>query len=228
MKKLYLKHLDVNIESGELISIIGPNGCGKTILLKMLCGKIKNDNIYIDGKNINLYNIEYKRNNIVCIFDDNVYNTKKAKDELMYYLKFLNISDEEIKSRLDNFNNYFNLVEFIDDSFINLSVEKRIYIKILSLLIIIPNVVCIDDLFTYLNKDMKIKIFNYIKDKNITLISVTSNMEELLLFDKILVMNKGNKVMFDDVGSILKKESLFNELGLNLPFIYYVNSMLIS
>ena len=92
MKKLYLKHLDVNIESGELISIIGPNGCGKTILLKMLCGKIKNDNIYIDGKNINLYNIEYKRNNIVCIFDDNVYNTKKAKDELMYYLKFLNMN----------------------------------------------------------------------------------------------------------------------------------------
>jgi len=41
-------------------------------------------------------------------------------------------------------------------------------------------------------------------------------------------MNKGNKVMFDDVGSILKKESLFNELGLNLPFIYDINSMLKS
>ena len=47
MRNITLKHLDVTIENGELVGIIGPNGSGKSILLKMLCGRFKNDNIFI-------------------------------------------------------------------------------------------------------------------------------------------------------------------------------------
>ena len=228
MKNILLKHLDVGIDIGELIGIIGPNGCGKTILLKMLCGKFKNGNVFIDGKSIDSYDIEYKRNNIVCVFDDNIYMTNKPIEELKFYLKLLGISGKEIDSRLDNFINYFKLDNIVNKHFIELDIEKRIYIKILSLLIISPSIICIDDLFTYLSKDMKMKIFNYIKENNTTLISVTSDMEELLLYDKILIMNKGKKVEFDLTTSILKYENIFNELGLNLPFIYDINNMLKS
>lgn len=228
MKKLYLKNLDITVDSGELISIIGPNGCGKTTLLKMLCGRLKNDNIFIDGKNINQYDLEYKRKNIVCIFDDNIYRTDKPINELKYYLKILNLSNDEIESRIKNFNDYFKLDYVLNENFINLNIEKRIFIKILSLLIIMPNIFCVDDLFTYLNKDMKMKVFNYIKENNITLISITSNMEELCLFDKTLVINKGKKIIFDITKNILKREDIFKELGLSLPFIYDINNMLKS
>ena len=40
-----IKHLDITIKSGELIGIVCTNGCGKTILLKMICGKFKNNSI---------------------------------------------------------------------------------------------------------------------------------------------------------------------------------------
>ena len=76
MRNITLKHLDVTIETGELVGIIGPNGSGKTILLKMLCGRFRNDNVFIDEKNINSYDIDYKRNNIVCVFDDNIYKNR--------------------------------------------------------------------------------------------------------------------------------------------------------
>lgn len=223
-----IKHLNINIKSGELVGVIGTNGCGKTILLKMICGKFRNDNIYINDKNINQYSLEYKKNNIVCVFDDNIYNTNNVFDELKYYLNKININELDIENRINDFIEYFKLNDIIEKEFIDLNIEERIYIKLLSLLIILPSLFCIDDLLTYLDLDKKIKILNYIKDKNITLINVTSNMEELLYMDNILIMNKGKKEIYDKTNIVLNKEDIFKELGLSLPFIYDINNLLKS
>lgn len=228
MKKLSIKHLAIDINKGELISVIGTNGSGKTVLLKMICGKFKNNNIYIDNVDINQYSLDYKRNNIVCVFDDNIYNSNKPILELQYYLSQINVDKEDIKYRINNFVDYFELENIIKKDFIDLNSEERIYIKILSLLIIIPSIICIDDLLTYLNKDKKIKILNYIKEKSISLINVTSDMEELLLADKILIMNKGKKEIYDKTEVVLSKEEIFKDLGLSLPFIYDINNLLKS
>lgn len=226
MKSITFKNLDITINSGELVGIIGPNASGKTNFLKMICGRIKNEDINIDEHNINNYSLEYKRNNIVCVFDDNIYNTDNVKDELKYYLEKLFLNKDEIDNRINDFIEYFNLKDLIDKKFINLSTEDRIYIKILSLLAIVPSLFCIDDLLTYLNRDKKIKILNYIKDKNITLLSVSSNIEEVLLFDKVLILSKGKKVVYDKTISVLENEKVFKELGISLPFIYDINNML--
>ena len=55
MKSITFKNLGVTINSGELVGIIGPNASGKTCFLKMICGKIKNNDINIDEHNINNY-----------------------------------------------------------------------------------------------------------------------------------------------------------------------------
>lgn len=226
MKSITFKNLDIVVNSGELVGIIGPNGSGKTNFLKMICGRIRNDYISIDDQNINNYSLEYKKNNIVCVFDDNIYNTDNVKDELKYYLSKLMLNSVEIDNRVNDFVEFFSLDNLMGKSFINLSIEDRIYIKILSLLIIVPSLFCIDDLLTYLNKDKIIKILNYISGKNITLLCVTSNMEELLLFDKVLVLNKGKKEIYDSNIKVLENESLFKDLGMALPFIYDINSLL--
>jgi len=226
MDSIYLKNIDIKINVGELIGVIGTNGSGKTILLKMICGKFKNDNILINNKDVREYSLEYKRNNIVCVFNDNIYNCNNCINELKYYLNILKFDESEINERINNFSDYFKLDKIIKKDFIELDIKSRTYIKILSLLIIMPKLFCVDDLFTYLDNDMKVRICNYIRENDITLISITSNMEELNLFDKILIMNKGKKELFDVTSNVLKREDIFNELGLNLPFIYDINSML--
>ena len=226
MKNITFKNLDITINSGELIGIIGPNASGKTNFLKMICGRIKNEDINIDEHNINNYSLEYKRNNIVCVFDDKIYNTHCVRSELRYYLEKLFLGEEKITAKLDYFIQYFNLENLTNLDFINMSTENRIFIKILSLLIIEPALFCVDDLLTYLSKDKKIKILNYIKDKNITFLNVTNDMEELLLLDKVLILSKGKKVIYDKTINILENENLFKELGISLPFIYDINNML--
>ena len=226
MMELHFKNLDIKVNSGELIGVVGPNGAGKTYLLKMLSGRVKNSFIYIDNRLVDEYSFEYKRNNIVCVFNDNIYNTNVVSSELRYYIEKLNISD--ISNRVNYFKEYFGLENTFDEEISGLSNEDRVYIKILSLLIINPSIFSIDDLLTYLSNDKKTKVLNYIKENNITLINITSNMEELLFVDKILVMNKGKKELFDNTENVLKNEDVFKRLGLSLPFIYDINSMLKS
>jgi len=225
VKNLYLKNLDVKINLGDLIGIVGSNASGKTVLLKKIMGRIKNTDIYLDDKNINEYDIDFKKNNIVCVFDDNLYNCSNVYDELKYYLEKLNIFYEE---RINDFISYFMLNDIIDKDFIDLDTESRVYIKILSLLIINPLIICIDDLLTYLSLENKTKVLNYIKENNITLLNVTSNMEELLMVDKMLVLSKGEKVIFDKIENVLKDEDVFKENGFELPYIYELNSLLKS
>ena len=227
MTNIEIRDLDISINKGELIGIIGQNGCGKTNLLKKMIGRENNTDIYIDNKCISEYDIIYKRNNIVCVFNDNIFQTNKPKFELQYYISLLK-DREDYDRAIKDFIQYFNLDSILDIEFDELSIENRVYVKILSLLIINPTIICIDDLLSYLKIEKKSKIINYIKEKDIILFNVTSDMEELMLFDKILILNKGKKELFDDTMKVLEQEKIFNELGLKLPFIFDINNMLES
>lgn len=227
MRDIQIKSLDININNGELIGIIGSNGCGKTTLLKKIMGREDNKDIYIDDKSINEYEIEYKRNNIVCVFNDNIFQTNKPRLELKYYINLIKYKEDNEKI-IDEFIEYFKIEEILDKDFEDLSIEDRMYVKILSLLIINPSIFCLDDVLTYLKTEKKLKIINYIKEKDITLFCVTNDMEDLMFFDKLLVLSKGNKVMFDYTLKVLENDKLFKEVGLKLPFIYDINNLLES
>lgn len=225
MKSFSVKNYNFSLNKGDIIAIVGNNNSGKTFFLENIIGKIKNNNIFIDDININKYSISYKKKNIVCIFNNNLFNTTNSKDELEYYLKYLNIYDIDI---INDFIIYFKLSNIINKSFKLLTTSERIYIKILSFLIINPSIICIDDLLTYLDNEMKLKIINYIKNKNISLIYVTTNKEELLFSDKIMILNNNKNIMFDYSNIVLKNNNILEENGVSVPFIYNINNLLLN
>ena len=227
MVNVSFKRYEVNVSSGELVSIIGANGSGKTTFIKRICGKLNNQDLFINNKSISEYSLDYKKHNIACVFSDNRYNTESFSLELEYYLVKL-FDKDECRDRINYFIEYFNLDGIYNKKIIDLTNEDRVYLKILSLLIIKPIIFCIDDMLVYLSNEKKERILNYIKENDIILFSVISNMEEILKYDKVLVINKGEKELFDDVKNVLKDENLFKELGLSLPFIYDINNLLKS
>lgn len=227
MVNVSFKRYEVNVSSGELVSIIGANGSGKTTFIKRICGKLNNQDLFINNKSISEYSLDYKKHNIACVFSDNRYNTESFSLELEYYLVKL-FDKDECRDRINYFREYFNLDNIYNKKIIDLPNEDRVYLKILSLLIIKPIIFCIDDMLVYLSNEKKERILNYIKENDIILFSVISNMEEILKYDKVLVINKGEKELFDDVKNVLKDENLFKELGLSLPFIYDISNLLKS
>ena len=227
MVNVSFKRCEVNVSSGELVSIIGANGSGKTTFIKRICGKLNNQDLFINNKSISEYSLDYKKHNIACVFSDNRYNTESFSLDLEYYLVKL-FDKDECRDRINYFIEYFNLDNIYNKKIIDLTNEDRVYLKILSLLIIKPIIFCIDDMLVYLSNEKKERILNYIKENDIILFSVISNMEEILKYDKVLVINKGEKELFDDVKNVLKDENLFKELGLSLPFIYDISNLLKS
>lgn len=227
MVNVSFKRYEVNVSSGELVSIIGANGSGKTTFIKRICGKLNNQDLFINNKSISEYSLDYKKHNIACVFSDNRYNTESFSLELEYYLVKL-FDKDECRDRINYFREHFNLDNIYNKKIIDLTNEDRVYLKILSLLIIKPIIFCIDDMLVYLSNEKKERILNYIKENDIILFSVISNMEEILKYDKVLVINKGEKELFDDVKNVLKDENLFKELGLSLPFIYDISNLLKS
>lgn len=227
MVNVSFKRYEVNVSSGELVSIIGANGSGKTTFIKRICGKLNNQDLFINNKSISEYSLDYKKHNIACVFSDNRYNTESFSLELEYYLVKL-FDKDECRDRINYFIEYFNLDNIYNKKIIDLTNEDRVYLKILSLLIIKPIIFCIDDMLVYLSNEKKERILNYIKENDIILFSVISNMEEILKYDKVLVINKGERKLFDDVKNVLKDENLFKELGLSLPFIYDISNLLKS
>jgi len=228
MDKLVVKKMDVNIElNGLITAVIGPTNSGKTTLLKKLCNKIDNSDIFIDDINIKEYDITFLRNNLVVVLDDDIHYTDTVTDELFFHLNELGYSPSEITSKVENILKYFKMEKLAHEYLDSLYMEDRMMVKILSYLIINPKVFAIDDLMSYLDDKRIDKILDYIKENNITLIYVTTNTEFLLKADNVVVMNNFKSIMNSNVQSVLNGNSILPYIGLKLPFIVDLSQNLI-
>ena len=228
MDKLVVKKMDVDIElNGLITAVIGPTNSGKTTLLKKLCNKIDNSDLYIDDINIKEYDITFLRNNLVTVLDDDIHYTDTVTDELFYHLNELGLNPSEITSRIKAILKYFKMDKLEHEYLDSLYMEDRMMVKILSYLIINPKVIAIDDLMSYLDDKRIDKILDYIKDKGITLIYVTTNTEFLLKADNVVVMNNFKSIMNSNVQSVLNGNSILPYIGLKLPFIVDLSQNLI-
>ena len=156
MKTLEFKNYDLKITLTPFINIVGTIGSGKTKLLKTLINKLNSNAIYLDEKPIATYDIDFLRKNIAAVLQTHEFKTNYVKEELLYYQKIINISDEAAYKNIENFVKFFNLENIIESKIDYLTIYEKAYIKILSLLIIRPSIFGIDDMLTYLNLDQKI------------------------------------------------------------------------
>ena len=163
MNTLQVKNMDINVDLNNVVAIIGPANSGKTYLLKKLCNIISNEDIYLDDICIHDYDVSFLKNNVCVVLDDNIYNTHYVYQELEYYLKQLNYTNSEIKERVNEIASYFKINEYLDYRIEELTVEYKMLVKILSLLIIKPQLIAIDNIICYLSDALTKALFKYIK-----------------------------------------------------------------
>jgi ABC-type cobalamin/Fe3+-siderophores transport system ATPase subunit len=147
---------------------------------------------------------KYHLNIISNIFKENeklvkmiISNSKRS----MEIIKLLNIS---------------HLLEF---KYKDLGVEDKVKVMIATHLNSLNEVVVFDDILSYLNNDLKIKIVKYLKKNKVTLISFTSEIEEVLLGENLIVLEDSQIILSGKVEEILNNEKKLKDLGIYLPFI---------
>lgn len=218
MNTIVVKDMDVSIQLGVITNVIGPSNSGKTTLLKKLCNKVDNSDVFIDEDNINDYDVTFLKNNLAIVFDDNSFNSEYVAEELFYYLDKLGYRIDEITKKIDVISKYFKVNDILDQRIDFLPIKYRMLVKILSLLIIDPKIIGIDNLLLYLDKQQVSLLVKYIKEKNMTLINVTSDSELLSIGEDVVVMNNYKAIICGSVKSVIDGNSILPYIGIKLPF----------
>lgn len=207
---------NMEISSGDIVTLIGTSGSGKTTLLKMLCNKLPNGSVYYNGRNIKTYDAKDLQRQIVVIFDAPIM-CASMEDEIKRYVRRLHLENEEIEERMEELEKYFDLQTLKDVDTARMSKEDQTLIKILRFLIIKPKFLAIDSILSMISAKNKKKFFDYIKNNKITLLNVTANLDEALYGNKLYVLENFVLILEGSTLSVLKTDTLLKRLGFKLP-----------
>lgn len=219
MEKLSIKSMSIDIDlTLPVTCVLGPTNSGKTFFLKKLINVIPNHDVYLDDILISEYDITYLKNNIVVVLDDDTFKCEYVAEELHYYLSKLGYRIDEITNKINELAKFFKISSLLSERIDLLTIEKRILIKILALLIIKPQIFGIDNLLGYLNETDKKNLLTFCVSNKITLINCTNNGEDLLISDKVLLLNDMKTIFYGDKKELLNGNTILPYIGINLPF----------
>lgn len=224
--KQVFNNLTLNIEKGSFVSIIGPNGSGKSTLIKILTGLLKYDGyINVDGYNLNEFYLKEIRRKIGVVFDnpDNHFVSETVIDDLAFSLENLQYDKEDISTSIKQISKIFNIGNILDNEPRNLTNSQKQKVAIASSLIFNPKILILDEALHQLTpKDKKevLRILKkYQKERNLTIIMITHNLENTLFSDRIITLVNGNIYLDGTVKEVYSNREKLSKLQLNLPFI---------
>ena len=228
MERLSINSMNIDIElNGKITNVIGPSNAGKTYLLKKLINIIPNKDVLLDDKSIRSYDIDYLRSNVVVCLNDETFYTPFVYDELTYHLISLDLPSKDIVTKVKRLLDYFSLEDYANERIDNLPLNIRMLVKVLSYLIIEPELLGIDDILIYLDDVDKELVYKYIKKKKISLINVISDLDDIVYGDKVLIMNHLKGILYGDNKVIMEDNSILPYMGIRLPFVVDLSQNLI-
>lgn len=222
--KMIFDNLNLNIEEGKWITLIGNNGSGKSTLVKLILGLYKFDGkILVDNIDIT-ENIKEIRKKIGIVFSDPNYNfvLDSVEDELEFSLRNLNLNETTIKKRKTKIIGELGLKNLLNSNPKDLSGGEKQLVAIATALIINPKILVLDEALEMLDSRQKETVIEVIKknyDDGMAVINITQNIDDTLFSDGIIVMDDGKIILNNSKEEVLSNERIFKELGLELPFI---------
>ena len=184
--KILFNELNINLEKGEILAIIGPSGCGNTTLLRCICGleDLDSGKILLNGDDIT--KIPAEERGIGLLFQKPVLYPHLTVSGNLSLASFNNHDKALVEVGLPNFE---------DRDVDTLSGGEGQRVALARALLANPNVLLLDEPFSALDLDMSIKLINdvraLLKDRSCSAILVTHNIEEAKLFsDRMIDLSK--------------------------------------
>lgn len=225
--RIAIDDISLDIDSISNIAICGPSGSGKSTLIKLLtANKFGTGSIIFNGHDVKIDNLVPIKKNIGAVFNDGIFIYDIVLEELQANLNNLMLSSRDVTERLKEIVEFFDLHEILKEKIENLRYSDKMLIKILSVLITYPDVICIDEVFEYLVDSDKEKLMEYLKNNRIKTIITFSDLEFCTYCEYLVVLLDGKIVDIGTTLNVLKNEKLIKRLGLNLPFYVDLSTQL--
>ena len=221
-----LDDLSFHVKRGEWLSIIGHNGSGKSTTVRLLDGLLaaESGQIFIEGDLLTEDNVWDIRHKIGMVFQnpDNQFVGATVEDDVAFGLENKDIPLDEMKERVAKALDLVDMSEFADREPSRLSGGQKQRVAIAGALAMQPDIIILDEATSMLDPEGRLELIKTIreirKQYQMTVVSITHDLDEVALSDRVLVMKKGK------VESSSTPEELFNRgddlltLGLDVPF----------
>ena len=226
-----IKDINIEIESGELVGIIGHTGSGKSTLIQHLNGLLSptKGRVFIEGEDIwqnkkNIKNVRFKVGLCFQYPEYQLFEETVFKD-IAFGPKNMNLSEDEIKLRVLEAADFVGLNrDLLEKSPFDLSGGEKRRAAIAGVMAMKPKILVLDEPTAGLDPRGKESILNmilhYKEATGATVLLVTHNMEDVArIATKILVMNRAQVLMYDTVKNVFSHSEELEKIGLAVPQI---------
>lgn len=216
-----LKNFDLNIKKGEWVTILGHNGSGKSTLSKLIIGLLTKQTGTIKVMDTLLQDNEYDiREHIGIVFQnpDNQFVGSTVKDDIAFGLENKMLSRKEMHSRIDQYSKMVNMRDFLEKEPHNLSGGEKQRVAIAGVLAMDTDIIILDEATSMLDPKGKNEVIETIKELSNgdkTIITITHDLSEAVLSDRLVVLNKGKIVLDGTPLEVFKEEKIIIEAGLD-------------
>ena len=230
-EKPALTNVNISIEKGEFIGLIGHTGSGKSTLIQQLNGLLKptSGKVILEGKDIweqpkKIREVRFKVGMVFQypeyqLFEENVYK------DIAFGPSNMGLNEAKIESRVLEAARFVGLSEnLLFKSPFDLSGGEKRRAAIAGIIAMDPEILILDEPTAGLDplgkKSLIKQIMDYHKEKKNTIIFVSHSMEDIAkVADRVLVMANGTVKMFDTPENIFAKADYLNKIGLRVPQI---------
>lgn len=192
-----LNDVSLDIEKGELITLLGPSGCGKSTLLKCIAGleTLNSGSIKVNGKEIS--HLSPQKRNVGMVFQSYaLFPNMTVFDNIAFGLKMNKVEKKEINRKVSEIIELIQLTGKESSYPHQLSGGQQQRVALARAVVTEPDILLLDEPLSALDakirKSLQIELRNIQKKLNMTMIFVTHDQEEAMtISDRIFVMNQG-------------------------------------
>ena len=221
-----IQEVTFNVEKGSYTTIIGHNGSGKSTIAKLIVGLLEKDQgeIIVDGMPLTLENLQAIRSKVGIVFQnpDNQFIGATVRDDIAFGLENRCIPTEKMDAIIQEYAAKVNMQDFLEHEPTRLSGGQKQRVAIAGVLAMAPDILIFDESTSMLDPQGKDEINQVIRglhqDTQMTLISITHDIEEVTKSDYVIVLDKGRVVMQGKPADILQQEKELVQLQLDVPF----------
>lgn len=221
-----IKDVSFEIPKGSYTTIVGHNGSGKSTIAKLLIGllKAKSGEIKILGNILNEENVYSLRNHVGIVFQnpDNQFIGSTVADDIAFGLENHCVPQEQMQAIIEDVAARVNMSDFLDSEPTKLSGGQKQRVAIAGILAIAPDIIIFDESTSMLDPQGKASINEQIQklhdERNITILSITHDMEEVAQSEYVIVLKDGKVEMQGTPKQIFEHKGKLKEMKLELPF----------
>lgn len=226
-----IDHISFQIEKGTYTTILGHNGSGKSTIAKLLMGLLarKSGEIIVGGIPLTEEHLNEVRSQIGIVFQnpDNQFIGATVRDDIAFGLENMCVDPKKMDDIINEYASKVNMLDFLDHEPTKLSGGQKQRVAIAGILAMSPSIIILDEATSMLDPKGKKEINRLVhqlnEDKNITILSISHDIEEAALSDYVILLNDGRIIDQGKPEDVLMKQEQMEKLSLDVPFAYKIS-----